>query len=660
MGPFHPLVFWIALILTMTSTYGLQSQEPETGRVAYEVAIEPSAVLTAPIGSIESVRGSLPCSNTFGAALSVNPAFGIRVTWVTDTRELATLASFRLRGLSISGGWDDLSSRFVSRPVSAFDAFDPGRDDYVTVETEHDVVFTMAFVRAALGAEFAIGDNLLLRFGPNTAFPLSARSVEGERILRPGNATFLDGRQEREIPEGTGSIDDAGLRLGIECGIGYRLPLGGTFYFEPSVMADAALTTIQPSWAPLVVRIGIALGRWARRIPPPPPPPPPPVARQFAARLSVSVVGRNEPITFRRQIVARYIPILPTVFFGRQEDHLRAAYMSLGEFREESLPPDAEMAHTRTLDVFGQRLRDRPGARVAVTGTTSGDESERMDLARARAESVADYLATRWGIARGRIDVLSRTDPQNPSNPGNTEGLEENRRVEISFSDDEIYRPVQLRTVEPITDPAYIRFAIHASANDTIRQWQLTILGDGDTIAAPSGQGIPPAIVQWDLTQSNRERILNAKESTFGLAVYDSLGRIVGIQGKLLPIRVDTTVSVTTLHRQPDARADFLLVTFDFDRAELTRRGREELRTILRRIGPESRVEIIGYTDPIGDVDHNRRLALARAKAVADEIPAGIDLNYRGAAPDEAPYSSSSPEGRFLSRTVRVIVENPR
>ncbi len=377
------------------------------------------------------------------------------------------------------------------------------------------------------------------------------------------------------------------------------------------------------------------------------------------AELAVELQGGAKPISFRRQIVARYIPILPMVFFGPNDSTLNPMYQSTGDFDEQRLPTDAERAHARTLDVFGQRLSRSPRARVTITGTTSSDEVSRSDLAASRARAAASYLMTRWGIDKARIILKSQLDPDNPSNPANREGLEENRRVELEFTDDDIYRPVQLRTIEPVTDPPSIIFRAQAESRSTIQRWELEVRGDKGNIRTLTGDGRPPSTIEWTLTNDDRESVMKSRETMYRLAVFDSIDRMVAIERTVLPVRLDTTVSVTSRDRQPDARADFLLVTFDFDRAQLTRRGREELRTILGRIGSQSRVEVIGYTDPIGDAEHNQGLALARARNVATQIPGDVLSTYRGATPDEAPYTSKSAAGRFLSRTVRVVVENP-
>jgi outer membrane protein OmpA-like peptidoglycan-associated protein len=56
----------------------------------------------------------------------------------------------------------------------------------------------------------------------------------------------------------------------------------------------------------------------------------------------------------------------------------------------------------------------------------------------------------------------------------------------------------------------------------------------------------------------------------------------------------------------------------EFRNPEQVRKQMDELKGLLA--GPDVRLRIIGYTDPLGDQGNNNRLALERAKAVADEL----------------------------------------
>jgi len=635
-----------------------------------EIALEPAALMTLPLGSPELIRGSVPCSPTFAGSASINPGFSARFGYVLAP---GGGQGFTFRGISIAAGYDDISSLFLSSPGASLEAYDPVNDRYTAVNTGHTAAYTLRYVRGAVEAEVSPGGGIILRGGPNIGIPMQGSVRESEAILSPSNATFLDRTQELEITEGTGDLDDSGIRVGVGIALAYRLPLGRRVFFEPTIGADVGLTQVQPGWSPLLVRGGIGLGYAAVPDEAPAPAPPPAVepAEQpkeipFTADLFIEAAPDHLPVEFRRQIVTRYVPILPVIFFERDAAKLPGRYVQLPPegahmFDENIRTGDASDAHHQTLNIVGSELRANPGARVTITGATSVDEKNRERLAEDRARTVADYLESVWGIASRRIILRSRLTPEVASNAEYAEGREENRRVELEFTDDAIYRPLQIRMVEPITEPGEIPFRVVASSPLGIAGWRVRITGaEGAELEEFAGTGLPPQTLHWTLDNDDRERVLTSGGVRYGISVYDGDGRSVAAPDRILPVRIDTTISVATSAERPDNSAEFLLVTFDFNRAELTRRGTKELETILDRIGPESTVEITGYTDPVGDQARNIALAAERARRVAALMPKGVTVRHRGATPDEAPYDSTTPEGRFLSRTVRVVVTNPR
>ena len=654
------------------------AQDSARTKPRMEFGIEPAVLMTLPLGTLESINGSTPCAIGFAGVTSVNAGFGAQANYVFAADTAAT--GIRLRAICGALGYDDLSSTFESTDET-YETFDDVAGRYTVARTGYTAAYTLAYLRAAVQADFLLAPRLIARIGPTFSLPLSGSSTETIAVLAPSNATFLDHTQERTIAEGTGTLAGLGMRLGIGASVAYRLPLGRTLYFEPNVGLDYGLTSVQPAWSPLLVRGGISVVYSPLPAVLPPPviavtPPPEdtatqPQARPFAADVAMDVLADRLPIELRRQIVARYVPMLPTVFFDRNSPALAARYQQLSAadarrapLDEQRLPSDAERAHYQTLNVFASRMLAIPKARVTITGTTSRDEQDRPALAAARAQAVAAYLQNVWGIQPERIAVRSRVDPALPSNSEMAEGLQENRRVELEFSDDAIYHPLQLRSVEPMTEPSRIPFGLRARSASRIDTWHADITIGGNGVAPTTrtfeGTALPPDTVVWDLNNETREAMMLAGTVRYSLTVADSAGRTARTPARSLPLRVDTTISVASSPNQPDNSAEFLLVTFDFDRADLTRRGRLELKTILDRIGPASTVSITGYTDPVGETEHNRQLALERAKRVAALMPAGSRVEYRGALPTEAPYSSTSPEGRFLSRTVRVIITNPK
>jgi outer membrane protein OmpA-like peptidoglycan-associated protein len=98
-----------------------------------------------------------------------------------------------------------------------------------------------------------------------------------------------------------------------------------------------------------------------------------------------------------------------------------------------TLKPGAASA----IDRLATYLEGNPDARVIIEGHTDsrGSEAYNEDLSRRRAQAVADELVTR-GIASERFEVLGRGEGYPVANNGTAEGRQQNRRVEIIFSDE--------------------------------------------------------------------------------------------------------------------------------------------------------------------------------------------------------------------------------
>jgi outer membrane protein OmpA-like peptidoglycan-associated protein len=663
----RPPVAVVIAAITFAAPLSALAQEPVAPY--FEIGLDPAAVVTSPIGTLRSVRGSLPCRETYEGSTRVNLGVLGWLAWVLDGRP-RPLGELTIRSLRLSAGIDDLSSVWTT-PSESYEAYDDIAGRYTAVETQFTADFQLRALRTAIELESSLGANIALRLGPSIAIPMSASSEQRESILSPSSATFLDRTQERDIPEGTGTIDDAGVRVGVGAAVSYRLPLGRRLFFEPTAAADIGLTSMQPEWTPLELRLGIGIG-WALFADPEPIVVAPPVrepviepVRETPPKLAASIDARlasDSPIELRRQIVARYTPVIPVVFFDRDARTLPVRYRQLDggsteAFDESAISTSADAAHLDVLNVLGSRLLVSR-ASVTLTGTTSDEESDREALARARVEAVAAYLETVWSIPRSRMTVRSRLAPAVPTSSATEEGRAENRRVEIAVSDESLLSPVQQRTVEPVVEPRAIAFRTSVDANMPIAGWTLSIGGaSGKSI---SGVGVVPESVTWELTQEERERLLAGGSAEYQLMVTTAGGESATSTARSIPLRLDTTVTVATSATRPDNAAEFLLITFEFDQARLTDRGRRELETIGRRIGPESRVSVTGYTDRIGESGHNLALARERAERVAEQLPKGAALEVRGADQTEAPYTNDTPEGRFLSRTVRVVIAAPR
>jgi OOP family OmpA-OmpF porin len=74
-------------------------------------------------------------------------------------------------------------------------------------------------------------------------------------------------------------------------------------------------------------------------------------------------------------------------------------------------------------------LKENPGASATIEGHSA--KTEGAELSRQRAESVVNYLANEFGIARGRLSVAGFGHTRRIAYNSSTEGQRENRRVNI-------------------------------------------------------------------------------------------------------------------------------------------------------------------------------------------------------------------------------------
>jgi outer membrane protein OmpA-like peptidoglycan-associated protein len=104
-------------------------------------------------------------------------------------------------------------------------------------------------------------------------------------------------------------------------------------------------------------------------------------------------------------------------------------------------------------------------------------------------------------------------------------------------------------------------------------------------------------------------------------------------------------------------------VSFDVDKFDLKPDALPILNKqaeILNIYFPKAPVFVCGYTDSTGSDEHNLRLSLKRAQAVADYLAARqVDkarLQIRGFGKDYAVESNATPAGRTLNRRTEVIL----
>jgi outer membrane protein OmpA-like peptidoglycan-associated protein len=279
-------------------------------------------------------------------------------------------------------------------------------------------------------------------------------------------------------------------------------------------------------------------------------------------------------------------------------------------------------------------------------------------LSRRRAEAVRDYLVSVWGIASRRIAIRERGLPENPTTSSEEVAAEENRRVEISSDVPEIMEPVTTRNIERQVTPPILRFRPDVKTVADIRSWSIHARQGAAIAHDIDGNGEPPTRVDWRMGPNFSGAPLSEEPIRYRMHVSDAEGRNTDTPETTIPLSM-RTVRTKIVERTADKEIRrYNLILFDFNSPTLDRGNQRIVQRIRGEIAANAVVTISGYTDRMGDAEYNRKLSLERAETVARAA------NQRrakiiGVGETEELYDNSLPEGRFLSRTVEIIVETP-
>jgi outer membrane protein OmpA-like peptidoglycan-associated protein len=370
-----------------------------------------------------------------------------------------------------------------------------------------------------------------------------------------------------------------------------------------------------------------------------------------------------------RTVVTETFPILPYIFFDSASTTIPNRYHQVAtsereQFDEGQLPRRSLSAYYEILNIVGSRLADRPETKITVNGTTDGREETvpgtANNLARARAQSVKDYLVKNWEIDPGRIRVTTSPVPTYPSSTMYVEGFQENRRVEIGTGSDDVLRPIVFeRLNEYSADPPQIEFMTDVPDDAPVPGWRMLVLAHDKPVWESEGSGTPPARLPWTLDQDVLARVAESTRSGDSLDCYLALTDADGKATRTTRFRLPANVV-----QEPFEVSRLSLVVFDFDRSDINPQNRRMVSAfVARSMAPSSSSSITGSTDRLGEFTHNQKLSQMRAESVRDlivaERPTATITSTAGIGPSRLPYNNDLPEGRYYCRTVTVEVKTP-
>jgi outer membrane protein OmpA-like peptidoglycan-associated protein len=372
-----------------------------------------------------------------------------------------------------------------------------------------------------------------------------------------------------------------------------------------------------------------------------------------------------------RNIVDEF-PMLNYVFFDSnsveidERYHLFSSQEGTKDFEENKIQKSLDKYY-HILNIIGSRARSDSTAKLTISGCNMnlGAEKGNLSLSEQRAQAVSRYLQDIWGISPNRIKIQSRNLPQKRSSISTPEGQAENRRVEITSDHYYILRPIRSEISEFIYNPQIGYFNSKINTPEGLKQWEFYAY-DHETQLIKMTFETPKSIINWNWIDESGEKVNNISHIDYFIKITDQDGRI--FESRHQPLPVSQTVESTTIAetKQDTVFEKFSLVLFDFNSSKLSESNQYLLQRVLGRYNehPDATMKVYGYCDNIGSEEYNSKLSTERAKMtynilVKMKIPKE-QLSYLGYGEINPIFSNSTPEGRFLNRTVQIHISYPK
>jgi outer membrane protein OmpA-like peptidoglycan-associated protein len=375
--------------------------------------------------------------------------------------------------------------------------------------------------------------------------------------------------------------------------------------------------------------------------------------RMIAREMAVELTMRQTNMTFAT---------MPFVFFDSAQARVPDRYRQLSETGEYVPGRFAKGQHDIALDVMnvmGYRL-SRQSDTIVIRGYADRvSEASDCDLARRRAESVQQYIATAWKVdpARLKIEVAQGScSPESESNPINQGGREENRRVEFFAANRDYFMPVVFIDLQTLITTNLDSMSLELDdKDDPVVRWQTEFLQGENTLFRRTGNGaIDTSSLAFPREAKDKLNPDSPDPIFINFAAYTRDDDTVIAQLEIPIEKITDKIKLRSLS----------LAMFSVRSADISDRDRDLVAAFAERLSPGDRVSAFGYTDELGSADLNQQLAIKRARNAAGTLaklrPDVIITKVEGVANARFPVGVTSyglPEQRFMSRTVQLEVE---
>ena len=472
-------------------------------------------------------------------------------------------------------------------------------------------------------------------------------------------------------------IPDASMRMALNVGIGYIINLTDKLYLMPELSYQIPFNKVSSnthwdSWSVPQLRLGVSLTydffsgnkETSKKVDEEKP--------FFVEMENINYYNKVGEKQDAKNIVLEEIeygelfPLVPYIFYEKNETEIANEYRSenhslagvINDDISNILPNEAIEINYRTVDIVGKRLEKNKDAIVTLTGTVDGKTETSIDISKGRAESIKRYILNNYNVEEERVKVEASMLPKKPSAQNVEDGIEENRRVEISSNSKDILEPIFIKGErQRIATPEVVEFVPMVVA-DSVTLWTLEIMQTDRIIKTISGVKVEP--VRWHIATNELVASQIPVDYVYTIFYNDESTKTTGS----IPVEFITFSKKKTIEQADKSINKYSLILFEFDKYDISDENAQIIdKYVIPNIKYKSNIEIFGFTDRIGNSNYNKKLAKSRAEAVKNYILTknkNVNIKTYGVDAADAPFDNNSAIGRQLSRTVQIFLITPK
>lgn len=396
------------------------------------------------------------------------------------------------------------------------------------------------------------------------------------------------------------------------------------------------------------------------------------VKEEIVAEVKKEEIKRNNidkfifnEIDFTETIVTQTFPILPYIFFDSTSSEIRSVYkFTKSEFNEDNLDNNTIGIYYNIINIIANRMKDNPDSKIKLIGSSDGIEkeslNEKLELSLNRAKAIKERIVS-YGVSENRITIENRETPKLPTSNKYTEGLQENRRVDIETNNLDLLKPVLHSDFLEYSLKKPLKFETKLKSNKDIDKIELSLSVLGNEVVKETIDNVNSSYVIHNINEkvlsiiaSNMDDMSSDNTVKAEIEIFYNDNQIEK-KGFDIPVyKEKSSFEVGRLN----------LIVFDFDKFEISEPNKNMIKQFISSsISENSNTTITGSTDLLGEKIYNKSLSLSRANEVADYIkimnPKFKISDIIGLGSEQIFFDNNTPEGRFYCRTVLVEVKTP-